>query len=108
MSVKNKQRKLFDDIKLAFEAADSGTLPIFVYQSKTVDTGHGRIETRICSVISEIKFLTETERWPNIACIGKIHFVREETNKTSVETRYFKSIQRIYEYKQSIYKFLMF
>ena len=95
LSVKKNQRKLFDDIKLTFEAADSGTLPIFVDKSKTIDTGHGRIETRICSVISETKFLTEAERWPNLACIGKIHSIREETNKTSEETKYFIASRKL-------------
>jgi len=58
-----------------------------------LDFGHGRIETRACSVISDFKFIkNEDDKWLELKQIVKIESIREFKNsprKTEKETRYY-------------------
>ena len=51
-----------------------------------VDADHGRIETRIASVCTDIAVLKEVHRWPGLTAIGKVVRTRETTAKTTTET----------------------
>lgn len=57
----------------------------------SVDAGHGRVETRICEVIDNLKFFDEKERWIKLKSIVKITSERynKSTKQTSSETRYY-------------------
>jgi predicted transposase YbfD/YdcC len=53
-----------------------------------VDADHGRIETRIASVCTDIAVLKEVHRWPGLTAIGKVVRIREAAAKTTTETAY--------------------
>ncbi len=54
-----------------------------------VEADHGRIETRLASVSTDIGWLQDDHQWPGLAAIGKIHRVRETKTKTTTETAYY-------------------
>lgn len=58
-----------------------------------VDTGHGRIETRKCSILPANAYLMDEtlEAWKGLSTIIKIEAVRELKDKTTHETRYYIS-----------------
>lgn len=70
---------------------------------KTIDTaisegpGHGRIETRKCSVISDFGFIPSNSNWVKLTSIIKIESTREFKNSdkpTETATRYYISSLR--------------
>ena len=58
------------------------------------DLNHRRIETRKCSVITDFKFIENTEEWTGLKSIIKIESIREFKNSdkpTETATRYYIS-----------------
>lgn len=58
------------------------------------DLGHGRIETRICSVITDFQFIEKANEWRNLRSILRIESIREFKNsdkKKETSTRYYIS-----------------
>ena len=58
------------------------------------DLGHGRIETRTCSVITDFQFIEPKNGWENLKSIIKIESTREFKNSdkaTEKATRYYIS-----------------
>jgi predicted transposase YbfD/YdcC len=53
-----------------------------------VDGDHGRIETRIASVSTDIEWLQDDHQWPGLKAIGKIDRMRQTRTKTTTETAY--------------------
>ena len=47
-----------------------------------LDFGHGRIETRICSVISDFQFIENNNQWEELKSIVKIESIREFKNSS--------------------------
>jgi predicted transposase YbfD/YdcC len=87
LAVKENQKELFDDIVDTFR---------FVPKDKTVshedtDAGHGRVETRACTVTNDLSFLSGKENWQNINTLVKIESTRftKATGETQRETRYY-------------------
>lgn len=95
LAVKKNQGKLYDDIDLIFSAAESQTVPILTEEIKTDNKGHGRIETRIYTITSEINYLTVLEKWPSVKCLGKVQSIREVEGSKSEEIRYFISSRKL-------------
>jgi len=58
---------------------------------KTIDGGHGRIETPTIRVTDDITWLEERHSWPGLKSIIAVTAKRESDNKVSEETRYFLS-----------------
>ena len=56
LNVKRNQPSLFEDIKLAFNAAKSQPQIIFS-TNQTNDKGHGRIETRYYQTITDLSMI---------------------------------------------------
>ncbi len=88
LAVKGNQEQLLENIEDEFRFA------------KTVDTninedlGHGRIETRVCSVIKEFQFIEENTKWTGLKSIIKVESIREFKNSdkpTEKATRYYIS-----------------
>ena len=50
---------------------------------------HGRIETRKCSVITDLKWIDEAPKWKGLKSIIKIDSQRETGNKIQNHTRYY-------------------
>lgn len=57
-----------------------------VSTDEDIDTGHGRIETRICSVYTDLSHLQKSAEWKNLSCVVKIESIRY-AKATGVETR---------------------
>ena len=87
LAVKENQRSLYEDIECAFKM-NSGT-----DVSEELDAGHGRIETRKCSILPAGDYLMDEtlEAWKGLSIIIKIEAVRELKDKTTRETRYYIS-----------------
>jgi predicted transposase YbfD/YdcC len=88
LAVKANQAHLLENIEDEFKFAKQ--LNINVHE----DFGHGRIETRTCSVITDFKFIESQNDWKNLASIIRIESIREFKNsdkKTEKATRYYIS-----------------
>ena len=88
LAVKENQKQLHQDIKDEFRFAKN----IQIDLSEELD--HGRIETRKCSVITDFKFIENTEEWVGLKSIIKIESIREFKNSdkpTETATRYYIS-----------------
>ena len=55
--------------------------------------GHGRVETRTCKIVKDLKFVDEAIHWKGIKTIVKIESERyiKSNGKTERETRYYIS-----------------
>lgn len=89
LAVKDNQKHLLQDIKDEFR---------FDKEPKThesTDFGHGRVETRACSVISDFQFIDNSnEKWKGLRQIVKVESTREFKNserETEKATRYYIS-----------------
>ena len=89
LAVKDNQPQLFEDVKDEFRFCKTPSI------SEHIDFGHGRIETRVCTVISEFQFINKgTSKWKNINQVIRIQSTREFKNSdkpTEQATRYYIS-----------------
>lgn len=85
LALKGNQPALHGDVSLFFD--DKAFIPQSVHTA--TDGDHGRIETRISVVSTDIAWLQERHRWPGLAAIGKVTRIREAAGKTSTETVYY-------------------
>lgn len=85
LSVKANQADLLEDIEDSFRML----VPTESYTD--IDYGHGRVETRVCSIIQDFSLIEKVARWPNLKSIVRINAERyhKNTKKTESETRYY-------------------
>jgi predicted transposase YbfD/YdcC len=91
LSVKGNQKELLDDVECAFRTHRG-------YDSvEDIDCGHGRIDTRHCSILPASDFLLEENlnSWKDIATLVKIDACREIKGIRKTETRYYISNENI-------------
>jgi len=75
LAVKENQEQLLEEIQDEFRFSKN------IEISTDVDYGHGRIETRKCSVISEFQFIENIDnKWNNLNQIIRIESIREFKN----------------------------
>ena len=85
LALKANQGTLHDDVVLLLEDPEckaSRTRPL-------VEADHGRVETRMATVSTEIDWLQEQHQWPGLKAIGKVERIRETAEKTTTETAYY-------------------
>lgn len=89
LAVKENQSQLLEEIKDEFMFSKNILIDI------DIDSGHGRIETRKCSVVSDFLFIeNKDDKWKNLKQVVKIESLREfkNSNKPSEKaTRYYIS-----------------
>ena len=91
LAVKGNQPTLQADIEAAFEAAEEGEVEV----APDVDKGHGRIETRIVSVMRQVDWLDGDRRFPGEArfrdarAIVKIDTRTELKDRCRFDARYY-------------------
>ena len=87
LMVKDNQSGLLGQVKKLFRIGNIADVHIWD------DMGHGRIEQRTCSVITDLRFLDGRERWEGLRTIVRIESRRTDkrTGATSRETRYYIS-----------------
>ena len=87
LAVKENQQLLLDDIKDSFQmlAADA--------VAEQIDCGHGRVETRRCSVLGDLTLLDTSDGWKGLRSLVRIEATRflKASGKTEQETRYYIS-----------------
>ncbi len=96
LALKGNQGTLHEDVKLFFEEAQKRQfkdLPCDYHRND--DKGHGRLEVRHYWTTSHIDWLLETHQWAGLKSIGMVTSERTINGKTSTETRYFISSQKM-------------
>ena len=89
LAVKDNQPKLHKAIQEYFAIAEAeGYRHLQPDLSETLDKGHGRLETRQCSVLAAPSYLEELARWEQVRALVKIESRREVGEKIMTETRY--------------------
>lgn len=84
LAVKDNQKKLHKEIQDLFSLHRSE-------QFETIEKDHGRIETRNCSILKNLKKMKTAEKWDQLKMIIRIESKREINGKVSEETRYYIS-----------------
>lgn len=87
LGVKGNQADLLEEITESFSFGK------IEQEAQTLDYGHGRIETRTCSVLTATEFLSpkQLERWKGVKSIIQIESKRTIGDNTSNEKRYYIS-----------------
>lgn len=87
LAVKENQKALQEDIEDSFRVL----APDDVFEN--LDYGHGRIETRKCSVLTDLSLIEKASNWTGLAAIVKVERERhiKATGKTENETSYYIS-----------------
>lgn len=87
LAVKGNQKELKEQVSKLFRLNKPDDI------NEQTDIGHGRIENRLCEVISELKFLDDKEKWVGIQTVVRITSQRtiKKTGKSKNEVRYYIS-----------------
>ncbi len=88
LAVKENQPQLHEAIIDEFRFGKT------VKTHRTEDVGHGRIETRTCSIISDFQFIEADNGWKDLKTVIRIESIREFKNSdrpTQHATRYYIS-----------------
>ena len=89
IGLKGNQGTLNDDVRLFFENKPRATK---FQLDTTVDKGHGRLETRECTVTEDIQWLRDCHpHWKELNSIIEIQSQREIKGEISIEKRYYIS-----------------
>jgi predicted transposase YbfD/YdcC len=85
LALKENHPTLLEDVMLSFDNKPCGEL------HQTLDYGHGRIEERKCSIITDLNFLVDRDSWKNLHAIARIESKRiiKKTGAIQEETRYY-------------------
>jgi len=83
LAVKGNQGSLQEGIMDTIKFAN----PIETYED--IDYGHGRIETRVCSIYTDFSHIENWTRWKNLKCIAKVDSNRymKSSGLNETETR---------------------
>jgi predicted transposase YbfD/YdcC len=85
LALKGNQGTLHDDVRTFLDDPASEAMTA----APAIEADHGRIETRIATVSTDIDWLRDSHRWPGLAAIGKVVRIRETAAKTTTETAYY-------------------
>jgi predicted transposase YbfD/YdcC len=84
LSVKDNQKNLHKEVQDMFSLSRCES-------SETIEKNNGRIETRVCSILTDLKKMSHTENWESLKSIIRIESIREINGMKSEETRYYIS-----------------
>ncbi|WMJ73362.1 ISAs1 family transposase [Cytophagaceae bacterium ABcell3] len=87
IAVKNNQKELFQQIDRVFEK--QGVADVH----KQIDTGHGRLESRTCKLINDLRFIDAAHQWCGIKSVARLESERYNklTGKQEQQVRYYIS-----------------
>ena len=90
LSLKENQKTLYNDVKLYLDdiRKEKSILESDNY-FKTVEKGHGRIETRECIISEDISWLKNRTEWNSLHGIGAIYCDIDENDSKSKQSHYF-------------------
>lgn len=90
ISLKGNQGNLRDDVELFFdEYLQRGIGENFTSSSQDTEADHGRIETRQCTVCTEVGWLAKRHNWPGLNAIIMTQYTRELKGNTETVRRYY-------------------
>lgn len=91
LAVKGNQPELLEDVESAFRTHNG------VDSYEESDFGHGRIETRKCSILPASEYLLEENiaAWPGLATLIKVESTRDANGIQSRDVRYFISDEQV-------------
>ncbi len=93
LALKDNQPTLAADVQECFvQLAAAAASTAGVDHATTTDKGHGRLEVRRHTVLSDPATLTWLQHghwWPGLAAVGRVEAERRIGDKTSHETRYY-------------------
>ncbi len=87
LALKGNHGDLHDDVRTYFEGTNREELATY----SDVDKGHGRIETRTCTLSTDIKWLEDHFLWKDLHCIIEVQSIRIQGRVESKENRYYLS-----------------
>jgi predicted transposase YbfD/YdcC len=87
LAAKENQPSLLADIKDSFKMLVADSV------DEQIDCGHGRVESRHCSVVADLSLLDHAPEWPGMRSLVRIQAERyhKATGKQERETRYYIS-----------------
>jgi predicted transposase YbfD/YdcC len=90
LALKDNHPNLFEDTQWLFDHADGMNWQNIEHSyAKTVDQGHGRIETRECWVLGNLEIIKERGAWRDLNAVVRVRGTRTFKGLTSVEDRLF-------------------
>lgn len=90
LALKGNQGTLRDDVELfVAEQKAHGFADTTVSRHQAVDGDHGRIETRVTTVIHDVAWLQERHDWPGLQAVVMVESLREIDGKAERETRFY-------------------
>ncbi|WP_419906276.1 ISAs1 family transposase [Hoeflea sp.] len=90
IGLKGNQGSLHEDVELFFdEHLERDIGGDFVKQRQTVDADHGRIETRRCTVCTDIGWLDKRHHWPGMKAVIMTQYTREIRGETETIRRFY-------------------
>lgn len=95
LSLKGNQSRLHDDISLFLstevEKQHQGKAHKIVDQYEDYDTGHGRVEHRLCYVTDQLDWLEQRTNWRDLKTVALVESHVTVNGKVATERRYFIS-----------------
>jgi predicted transposase YbfD/YdcC len=90
LAVKENQLHLLEDVRDSFKMLPPETAV------EELDCGHGRVETRRCSVVGDLSLVDQAANWPGLQTLVRIEAERyhKANGKTEREIRYYISSLR--------------
>ena len=87
LALKTNQTALYEDVSLFFKDYEPDKCG--PHYAKTIDKGHGRIETRECMTCEDIDWLDSREKWAGLNGIGCIRSEVEQNGSVTRSESYF-------------------
>lgn len=95
LALKENQRHLLEDVQSLFLWADKISYQELQHAyCKTVNKGHGRIETRECWTISDpvgIAMLADKDAWAKLQTVVRVRACRQVADQSTLEERFYIS-----------------
>ena len=92
LALKGNQGRLHEAVVDYFQTAQANNfVNVNVLQKQTLDSGHGRVETRTHYLVTDLSTLPSVSDWSGLRSIGWVEAKREEkaSGKMSIEHRYY-------------------
>lgn len=92
LALKGNQGGLFEDVQWLFQQAQGLEFEGVAHSfAQSIDTGHGRIETRRCWTLSELDYLTQMPQWSGLQTVVMVQSERRSKGQVTTENRFFIS-----------------
>lgn len=95
LALKDNHRRTFEDVRMVFDWAERGDYAELKFdRCKTIGKAHGRVETRICTTISDpdcLEMLSDYQAWADLRTLVRVQSKRQVGDEVSEEVRYYLS-----------------